>query len=336
MKLPFEKFALIFVLLLSSVVFVSAQTDTEKGIELYNKGDYQNAVQILKRAAKQNKKDVNAWYYLGWSSAQIQDVKASRKAFKEAADLNPQDARPLVGLAYVALLSDKLDDAEDKAKKAVALAPNESRAYYFLSVVNYRKGKYETAEKWAEKAIETNPNFSDSYWAKVLAKFSDVIGDGGLEEISSDLRTRMFDEAMATLESYPNLSENNAEAGFVRNKIDTLKMFQRYFVEPSLPTNIPATIPPPDPTVTPIKFISKPQAHYTDAARKNGVSGNIRLAVLFAANGAVEYVLPLRGLKNGLNEEAMKAAYSIKFQPQMKNGKPVSVIKIVEYSFSVF
>ncbi|MEP6903984.1 MAG: energy transducer TonB, partial [Actinomycetota bacterium] len=77
------------------------------------------------------------------------------------------------------------------------------------------------------------------------------------------------------------------------------------------------------------------QANYTDQARRAKVTGKIVIAVLFAANGKVTQTIIIKPLGYGLDEEAVRAAKGIKFEPLVKNGKPVSVVKIVEYGFSI-
>jgi hypothetical protein len=44
----------------------------------------------------------------------------------------------------------------------------------------------------------------------------------------------------------------------------------------------------------------------------------------------------LKPLSNGLTEQSFKAAKQIEFSPQLKDGKPVSVVKIVEYEYSLY
>ena len=68
----------------------------------------------------------------------------------------------------------------------------------------------------------------------------------------------------------------------------------------------------------------------------NQLQGNITVAVLFGASGRVEMVLMLKGLERGLDKNAVAAARKIRFEPQTKDGKPVSVVKIVQYGFSIY
>lgn len=87
---------------------------------------------------------------------------------------------------------------------------------------------------------------------------------------------------------------------------------------------------------TEIVFKSKPHPSYTDAARQNLVQGTISVAVEFGADGKIKNAFAFNTLPEGLTETALKAVAKIKFEPATKDGKPVSVIKIIEYSYSIY
>lgn len=88
--------------------------------------------------------------------------------------------------------------------------------------------------------------------------------------------------------------------------------------------------------VNPVRILSKPIAAYTDEARKNGVAGSIKLRVSFLASGVIGDVISVNTLPDGLTESAIEAAKGIKFQPATKDGIPLTVTKLVEYSFTTF
>jgi beta-lactamase regulating signal transducer with metallopeptidase domain len=88
--------------------------------------------------------------------------------------------------------------------------------------------------------------------------------------------------------------------------------------------------------VNPIRLLSKPHPTYTDEARKNGVTGSVKLRVTFLDSGIIGDVIPVNMLPDGLTESAVEAAKGIKFQPATKNGTPLTVTKLVEYSFTTF
>ncbi|MEP6789006.1 MAG: TonB family protein [Acidobacteriota bacterium] len=98
--------------------------------------------------------------------------------------------------------------------------------------------------------------------------------------------------------------------------------------------------PPPPPSVPKvtvgIKIISKPRPGYTDAARTANIQGTVILRVTFLASGQIGSISPVKGLPNGLTEQAIAAAHRISFEPAKSNGIPIPVTKQIEYSFSIY
>lgn len=92
--------------------------------------------------------------------------------------------------------------------------------------------------------------------------------------------------------------------------------------------------PPEDPSR--IFLAYKPLARYTTSARRSRVSGRVSLRVTFGANGQIEKIVEVNGLSSGLTEQAVKAARLIRFLPELKDNKPVTVQKTIEYSFQVY
>ena len=85
-----------------------------------------------------------------------------------------------------------------------------------------------------------------------------------------------------------------------------------------------------------LKILSKPRPGYTDAARQNNIQGTVILRVTFLASGQIGSVSVVKGLPNGLSEQAIAAAKRISFEPQKINGVPQGATKQIEYSFSIY
>jgi TonB family protein len=66
------------------------------------------------------------------------------------------------------------------------------------------------------------------------------------------------------------------------------------------------------------------------------VQGTVALRVVFTASGQIGSVSPVKGLSDGLTEQAIAAAKEIKFEPAKKNGVPQTVTKQVQYSFTIY
>lgn len=85
-----------------------------------------------------------------------------------------------------------------------------------------------------------------------------------------------------------------------------------------------------------MRLILKPRASYTDAARQAQIQGTVRVRVTFLASGGVGITSPITALPYGLTEQAVAAAKKIVFIPAKKNDIKVSVVRIVEYRFTVY
>lgn len=85
-----------------------------------------------------------------------------------------------------------------------------------------------------------------------------------------------------------------------------------------------------------IKVISQSRAGYTERARKNRVKGTVLLMTEFRSDSKIGFVVPIKELPDGLTENSVESAKSIKFAPGVKGGKPVTMIRLLSYSFETY
>lgn len=85
-----------------------------------------------------------------------------------------------------------------------------------------------------------------------------------------------------------------------------------------------------------VKITSKPRPTYTELAKQNLTQGRVRLAIEFGADGKIKFIHPVQSLPDGLTQNCIAVAKSIKFDLAYKNGKPVPRIGIIEYSFDIY
>jgi len=81
--------------------------------------------------------------------------------------------------------------------------------------------------------------------------------------------------------------------------------------------------------------LSRPTPRYTESARANGIQGSVLVRVLVGEDGNVKSVRVVRGLPDGLTEEAITAARQTKFKPAMRDGKPVPFWVGLEINFNI-
>lgn len=333
------KFSLIsiftFILVFSFSVF--AQKERVKGFEFYQKGDYKSAIHYLNLVRKEIKKDdAEFWHILGMSYFKVSDFNESRKAFEKVVKLKPQNAEFHINLAYANLLSNRIRQAEKDIKKAIALDSKNATAFYIRGLVFLWKGKFDNAIADADQSISLDKTAQVSYFLKsnaYLYKF----GQAFENESAPAVILEALQKSVETLEACATNCTRNSDSTVNQTKLDELKIFYQYFsTRKTLDIDKSAPSPNIDPSIAPLTVLTKPRANYTDSARQAGVQGEIALAVLFSADGKTKMILVLKPLSNGLTEQAIKAAEKITFDPQMKDGKPVSVVKIVKYSFTLY
>jgi TonB family protein len=80
----------------------------------------------------------------------------------------------------------------------------------------------------------------------------------------------------------------------------------------------------------------KPEPGFTEDARKNNVTGVVRLRAILHASGSVSDISVVKGLPDGLTEKAIAAARQIRFTPAEKDGHAVSQYIVLEYNFNIY
>jgi len=81
---------------------------------------------------------------------------------------------------------------------------------------------------------------------------------------------------------------------------------------------------------------AKPEPGFTEEARKNNVTGTVRLRAVLSASGSVQGISVVKGLPDGLTEKAIAAAKQIRFTPAQKDGRTVSQYVTLEYNFNIY
>jgi TonB family protein len=102
----------------------------------------------------------------------------------------------------------------------------------------------------------------------------------------------------------------------------------------------PAPTPPPaiqgDSFSLRPKITYREKAKYTGEARDNTTHGMVVLTVVFGSDGIISDIQVVKGLPYGLTEKAIEAARKIRFEPAIKDGKPVSVRGNLEFTFNLY
>jgi TonB family protein len=82
-----------------------------------------------------------------------------------------------------------------------------------------------------------------------------------------------------------------------------------------------------------ITYKQKPK--YTTEGQRDKIQGSVILSAVLSKDGSISEIRVVRGLGYGLDEEAIKAAYKIKFVPGKKNDQPINVRVSLEFVFQL-
>jgi Flp pilus assembly protein TadD len=329
----------------------AAEDRFERGKRLYQQGNAAGAIDELRPVAEGRKTDADAWYFLGLALSRAGRAKDARKAFEKTLKLRPDDALAHVGLAYSMLLLDKPRDAEREAGRARTLDPRLAEARYVLGAIRFRDENFRQAAEEAEEALRLKPEFPAAAFLDgdaLLNIYTDEsIGQSGKytlvpadeeaerkavpdkrEAALEPLKARMR-EVADRLESFARAQPNNPEATQWREQAGSLRLYGRtggqtiaVFRASEVTTKAIITV--------------KPEPSFTEEARKDKVTGAVRLRAVLAADGHVRHVLVIKRLPGGLTEKCVEAARQIRFTPATLNGQPVSQFIMLEYNFSVY
>lgn len=312
-----------------------AQGELHPGVAQYKAGNNAQALQSLSLAVKQKeyKASGEMWNYLGLAHLAADENKKARKAFDRAIKLDPAKAAYRVNSGYAFLLLRKLDQAQSEIGKALKLDPNIAGAYYIRGVANLWEGKLDSAMSDAERVVQIDPASDTGYTLKsdtLVATLGKRIDGGSTARQEVDL----LGQAVDTLTLGAGAIPKGQGSRKIDEELEAMKAFHAYFSREVPDPTVPK--PEPDPGVTPLKILSKQKASYTDSARQAGVQGTITMAVLFGASGRIEHTLLIKRLGYGLDEQALKAARGMRFEPKKKDGTAVSTVRLVSFSFNIY
>ena len=258
----------------------------------------------------------------------------AEKSLKKSISLNSGNSLFHSALALVYLMRNNSDNANTEAQTSLTLDKQNAVACYVLGAIFFRNGAFNRSYEYAKKTIGLNPSYSSGYLLKAESLISSFIQQSGTVLPPANYRSELLKEARDDLEKYVTLSPKNKDISFYQNYLESIRFFAEYYSKTGETNSDSAEKLAPNTTT--LKILSKPRANYTDSARSAGVMGTITLLINFSADSTTKDILVIRSLGFGLDQEAIRAAKKIKFTPEIKDGKPISVVKLVQYTFTLY
>lgn len=310
-----------------------------QAIKLYESGDARGAVSMLQPFLKQHKENADAWHILGLAHYNLGNVKDARKAFEQALSLRPNHEPSRVSLAFIALLANDLKKATQEAAKLLAIKPQSAEAHYILGQVKLHQGDTTGAMAEATASLQANAAYANAYWLKTKALVNSYADryKNHLVSIKKDDPDRMrkdadraqvFKAAAESMEQYLALNPKLKGEAFWQGQLEALRAYAGAAGAADPAEAMSAATRP--------TILSREKATYTEEARRRGVQGVIVIMVIFSAGGTLKHPLVLKSLGYGLDESTLRAVSKIRFTPATRDGKPISVIGNLEFSFNLY
>lgn len=329
------KFVLPVLLLAFCITSFGQQTQRDRAITLFKQGDLNAARKIFEQQSKADRSDAESRNYLGLIDMRKKDYKKARQNLEKAVELDPNDQAYRVNLAYLLVLTGDGKKARTLADQVLSADPQNLAAYYVRGKAALGENDVDAASADAEKALAIEPLNQQANILKADALFQKYVDTVRRNyTLKSEVDTLRL--AVQTIDNCLLKCPKNSETAALENRRDIIGAFL------DAAERKPANIDPEEPMETPdpanrrLKILSKEPASYTEDARKRGVSGTVRLMILFGADGNIPYIIVLKSLDPDLDRQAVNAARRIKFEPRMRAEKPVSTAAIVEYGFTIY
>jgi tetratricopeptide (TPR) repeat protein len=323
------------ILIIFAAGFVIAQVDEMSAATAsFQNGNYANAVTELKKVTSKSPINAQAWLLLGSSYYRLAKFKESVAAFDRAVAIDPSNETAHINLA-TAYLARNDKRGQTIARETLAINPKNAQASFVVAVFEYREKYYDSAYKDARKAISFDPKLAEAYlviYHSLVASFAGLTG----KVVAPAARAELITKAVDAFEKYYDLASAEEKTKLAQ-QVSDLRSFAEYYNRPEAKLALDAEkTEEPEPGTTSLKILSKPNASFTDKARNGNVNGTVLLLVGFKSDGSIGAIMLLKSLEKDLDQNCIAAARSIKFVPASKNGTPISVVKMVEYSFTLY
>jgi tetratricopeptide (TPR) repeat protein len=162
-------------LILAATLSFGAEDFFKKANELYDAGKYAEAVPIYRAAIKNEQLEPYAWFNLGNTLVHLKQNHIAIVAYKRAAELVPNFAKPWVLLGDISYSYRDYGAAVAYYGRAVELGENNEHLNYARASAYLNLREYLLAERYFEQTLNENPDRLEAWFG--LAECARQIGD---------------------------------------------------------------------------------------------------------------------------------------------------------------
>lgn len=146
---------------------LASTTYVQKGWNCIAVGDYEGALDMLRRAVDAAPGDVRALSALGWAQTLSEDYDEALMTYQKVLATNANDPLAQVNLGYICLKKKIYGEAIEHLSKVVKSGEDRKATLYgnyYLGLVYLAREMYSDAVSFFEKAIELGPAMSEAYF----------------------------------------------------------------------------------------------------------------------------------------------------------------------------
>jgi tetratricopeptide (TPR) repeat protein len=142
----------------------------------YSEGEYDKARKAFKEAARRDPDNAEAHYRLGLAYRELNEMDYALRAFEQSIRINPDytEAHYDLGMAYKKF--NRYDAALNSFRAAVRLDPGSADAQYYLGDTYLDAGLKKEALAAFLKAVEIKPDHAEAHYGlgRIYVMFSDI------------------------------------------------------------------------------------------------------------------------------------------------------------------
>jgi len=152
------------------------------GNAYYQAGQYEKAIDPLRKALEQDQNDADAHYTLGNAYDKLKQYKEAAREFEALTKIEPKNDSVFynLGNAYSNLKED--EKAREQYHRALALNPKNSAAHYALGMVYNRLHKGKEATEEFQQTVNLEPNHGEARYFLGIAKLLNGDRKGAMEQ----------------------------------------------------------------------------------------------------------------------------------------------------------
>jgi tetratricopeptide (TPR) repeat protein len=189
----------------------------DRGMELYNQGNFTKARLEFKNVLQIDPKDADAYYMFGLLEEKEENWRKAFSLFFRAVELNPQHQDAQIHLGTIYVLAGDTDKALEAAKAVLKIAPDNSEALVLRGFALAKTGENDAAIEDVLSAISSDPGNVEA--ASLL---SALYADRGELDRAIKIAKDSLDQHKDRVASYLLLARLHAKANDEKSVIKVL------------------------------------------------------------------------------------------------------------------